>query len=205
MRHILLDQLSLILIYLMLPVWPVWLGLFTVRLFFCVFIIFQGLANQEVLRWTMKMKAEVGADASDEAVKQYIWKTLKSGQVVPGFGHAVLRKTDPRYTCQREFALEHLPTDPMFKLVSQLYNIVPGVLTEHGKTKNPWPNVDAHSGVLLQHFGMVEQDFYTVLFGVSRAMGCTSGLIWDRILGLPLERPKSLSTAGIRKMFEAKK
>ena len=109
-----------------------------------------GLANQEVLRWIVKMKEEVGFGASDAQIKEYIWKTLKSGQVVPGYGHAVLRKTDPRYTCQREFALKHLPTDPMFKLVSQLYNIVPGVLTEHGKTKNPWPNVDAHSGVLLQ-------------------------------------------------------
>jgi citrate synthase len=109
-----------------------------------------GLANQEVLRWVLKMKEEVGFGASDAAIKEYIWKTLKSGQVVPGYGHAVLRKTDPRYTCQREFALKHLPSDPLFKLVSQLYNIVPGVLTEHGKTKNPFPNVDAHSGVLLQ-------------------------------------------------------
>lgn len=72
------------------------------------------------------------------------------GQVVPGYGHAVLRKTDPRYTCQREFALKHLPNDPMFKLVAQLYKIVPNVLLEQGKAKNPWPNVDAHSGVLLQ-------------------------------------------------------
>ncbi len=71
-------------------------------------------------------------------------------QVVPGYGHAVLRKTDPRYTCQREFALKHLPNDPMFKLVAQLYKIVPNVLLEQGKAKNPWPNVDAHSGVLLQ-------------------------------------------------------
>ncbi|KAI8892613.1 citrate synthase-like protein [Globomyces pollinis-pini] len=163
-----------------------------------------GLANQEVLRWTLKMKDEVGLDASDEAIKEYIWKTLKSGQVVPGYGHAVLRKTDPRYTCQREFALKHLPTDPMFKLTSQLYNIVPGILTEHGKTKNPWPNVDAHSGVLLQHYGFVEQDYYTVLFGVSRCIGVMSGLIWDRALGLPLERPKSLSTQSIIKMFEKK-
>jgi citrate synthase len=109
-----------------------------------------GLANQEVLRWTINLKKAVGLGATDEAIKEYIWSTLKAGQVVPGFGHAVLRKTDPRYTCQREFSLKHLPNDPMFKLVSQLYNIVPNVLTEHGKTKNPFPNVDAHSGVLLQ-------------------------------------------------------
>ncbi|RKP40225.1 citrate synthase [Dimargaris cristalligena] len=164
-----------------------------------------GLANQEVLRWTMKMRDELGsAEVSDETIKEYVWKTLRSGQVVPGYGHAVLRKTDPRYTCQREFALKHLPTDPMFKLVSQLYNIVPGVLTEQGKTKNPWPNVDAHSGVLPQHYGLVEQDYYTVLFGVSRSLGVLSQLIWDRALGMPLERPKSLSTQIVKKMFEGK-
>ncbi|KAJ3157840.1 citrate (Si)-synthase [Geranomyces variabilis] len=163
-----------------------------------------GLANQEVLRWTMKMREEVGAEATDEDIKNFLWKTLKSGQVVPGYGHAVLRKTDPRYTCQREFALKHLPTDPLFKLVGQIYNIAPGVLTEHGKTKNPYPNVDAHSGVLLTHYGFVEQDFYTVLFGVSRALGVMNALIWDRALALPLERPKSYSTAHLKKMLEGK-
>ncbi len=96
---------------------------------------------------------------------------LKQGQVVPGYGHAVLRKTDPRYTCQREFALKHLPDDKMFHLVSELYMIVPPILTETGKVKNPWPNVDAHSGVLLQYYGMKEMNYYTVLFGVSRALG----------------------------------
>ena len=94
-----------------------------------------------------------------------------SGQVVPGYGHAVLRKTDPRYSCQREFALKHLPNDKMFNLVSQLYSIVPPILIETGKVKNPWPNVDAHSGVLLQYYGMKEMNYYTVLFGVSRALG----------------------------------
>ena len=69
---------------------------------------------------------------------------------MPGYGHAVLRKTDPRYTCQREFALQKLPNDPMFQLVSNLYKVVPDILLEQGKAQNPWPNVDAHSGVLLQ-------------------------------------------------------
>lgn len=90
-------------------------------------------ANQEVLTWLMEMKKVVGNDLSDEAIKDYLWSTLNAGQVVPGYGHAVLRKTDPRYTCQREFALRKLPDDPMFKLVSQVYKIAPGVLTEHGK------------------------------------------------------------------------
>ncbi|XP_078655583.1 citrate synthase, mitochondrial-like isoform X2 [Branchiostoma floridae x Branchiostoma belcheri] len=162
-----------------------------------------GLANQEVLVWLTKLQQDLGGEVSDEQLRDFIWNTLKGGQVVPGYGHAVLRKTDPRYTCQREFALKHLPDDPMFKLVSQLYKIVPGVLLEQGKAKNPWPNVDAHSGVLLQYYGCKEMQYYTVLFGVSRALGCLASYIWSRALGLPLERPKSMSTEGLKKLVGA--
>lgn len=109
-----------------------------------------GLANQEVLQWLFKLREAIGEAPSDDQVRAYIWQTLKGGQVVPGYGHAVLRKTDPRYSCQQEFAVKHLPEDPLFKLTKQLYRLVPEVLTQQGKTKNPWPNVDAHSGVLLQ-------------------------------------------------------
>jgi citrate synthase len=98
-----------------------------------------------VLNWLTQMKQSVGNDLSDKSITDYLWSTLNSGRVVPGYGHAVLRKTDPRYVSQREFALRKLPEDPMFKLVSQVYKIAPGVLTEHGKTKNPYPNVDAVS------------------------------------------------------------
>jgi citrate synthase len=108
-----------------------------------------GLANQEVLIWITKLVEKIGETPTDDQIKQYVLDTLKTS-VVPGFGHAVLRKTDPRYTCQRDFALKHLPNDNMFKIVSQLYKVVPQILGELGKVKNPWPNVDAHSGVLLQ-------------------------------------------------------
>jgi len=162
-----------------------------------------GLANQEVLVFLSKVIKDIGMDASEDQIKDYVWGLLKSGQVVPGYGHAVLRKTDPRYTCQREFALKHLPNDKLFKLVSAMYMIVPPILTETGKVKNPWPNVDAHSGVLLQYYGMKEMNYYTVLFGVSRALGVTASLIWDRALGLPLERPKSMSTEGLKKLVKA--
>ncbi|XP_023232990.1 citrate synthase, mitochondrial-like [Centruroides sculpturatus] len=162
-----------------------------------------GLANQEVLVWLTKLQKELGTDVSEEKLKEFVWKTLKSGQVVPGYGHAVLRKTDPRYTAQREFALKHLPDDPLFKLVASIYKVVPPILLELGKVKNPWPNVDAHSGVLLQHFGMKEMQYYTVLFGVSRALGVLSSLIWDRAMGLPIERPKSMDTSGLMKLVGA--
>ncbi|KAJ1528799.1 hypothetical protein ONE63_007178 [Megalurothrips usitatus] len=161
-----------------------------------------GLANQEVLVWLTKVKEALGLNPSDDQLKEFIWKTLKSGQVVPGYGHAVLRKTDPRYTCQREFAQKHLPNDPLFKLVAQIYKVVPPILMETGKVKNPWPNVDAHSGVLLQYYGMKEMSYYTVLFGVSRALGVLASLVWDRALGLPLERPKSMSTDGLMKLVK---
>ena len=153
-----------------------------------------GLANQEVLRWVLDLQHEFkakGLPVNKETITKFAWDTLKAGKVIPGYGHAVLRKTDPRYTAQREFCLKHFPGDELFKIVSTVYEVMPGVLTEHGKTKNPFPNVDAHSGVLLMHYGLRENSFYTVLFGVSRAMGVLSQLFWDRALGLALERPKS--------------
>jgi len=159
-----------------------------------------GLANQEVLRWLLDLQQTLGdGPYTNDQVEKACWDILNSGRVIPGFGHAVLRKTDPRYTCQREFAMKHLPEDPMFKLVAQLYDVVPKVLTEHGKTANPWPNVDAHSGVLLQYYQLKEQNYYTVLFGVSRALGVLPGVVWDRALGLPIERPKSVTTEWIEK------
>lgn len=162
-----------------------------------------GLANQEVLIFLKKLQKEIGKDFTKDQLKDFVWKQLKSGQVVPGYGHAVLRKTDPRYTAQREFALKHFPEDNLFKLVSSLYEVVPPILLELGKVKNPWPNVDAHSGVLLTYYGMTEMNFYTVLFGVSRALGVCSSLVWDRALGLPIERPKSMTTEGLMKFVKA--
>lgn len=167
-----------------------------------------GLANQEVLGWVLELDAEfkrTGKPVNKDTIEEYAWKTLNSGQVIPGYGHAVLRKTDPRYAAQREFCLKHMPNDPLFNIVSTIYEVVPDVLRKQGKTKNPWPNVDAHSGVLLTHYGLTEHNFYTVLFGVSRGLGVLSQLVWDRALGLPLERPKSLNVTAINRICETGK
>jgi citrate synthase len=154
-----------------------------------------GLANQEVLSWTMKFMEKLGdQEPTEELVKKALWDTLNSGQVIPGYGHAVLRKTDPRYESQREFCLKHLPDYPLFKLISMIYQVAPGVLEEQGKAKNPWPNVDAQSGVIQWYYGLTDWDFYTVLFGVGRALGVLTNITWDRGLGYPIERPKSLTT-----------
>ncbi len=160
-----------------------------------------GLANQEVLSWTMKFMAGLGGqEPTEELVRKALWDTLNSGQVIPGYGHAVLRKTDPRYMAQREFCLKHLPEYPLFKLISMIYQVAPGVLQEQGKAKNPWPNVDAQSGVIQWYYGLTEWDFYTVLFGVGRAIGVLANITWDRALGYPIERPKSVTTAMLEEM-----
>jgi citrate synthase len=155
-----------------------------------------GLANQEVLGWIQGVMKKMGNKLpTKEEMKAFLWDTLKGGQVVPGYGHAVLRKTDPRFVAQNEFAKKHLPDDLTFQYVNMIYEVAPGVLTEHGKTKNPWPNVDAHSGCIQWHYGVREWDFYTVLFGIGRALGVMANLIWDRGLGYAIERPKSVTTA----------
>ena len=154
-----------------------------------------GLANQEVIKWIFKMVDTLGTKTpSNEQVAQYINDTLASGQVIPGYGHAVLRQPDPRFTAQRVFAEENIPDDETVKIVWQLFEIVPEILGSLGKVKNPWPNVDAHSGAILVHYGLSEFSFYTVLFGVSRGLGVLAQLCWDRALGLPLERPKSVTS-----------
>jgi citrate synthase len=154
-----------------------------------------GLANQEVIKWILEMREELGVELpSGEQIEAYVKKTLSEGKVVPGYGHAVLRKTDPRFTAQMEFGKKHCPDDPLVQTVWNIYETVPPILQSLGKIKNPWPNVDAHSGALLVHFGLVEYEFYTVLFGVSRALGVLASLCWDRALGFPIERPKSVTT-----------
>jgi len=154
-----------------------------------------GLANQECLRWLLGVYDKFGGVPSAEEVRKFAWDTLNSGQVIPGYGHAVLRKPDPRFTAQFEFAKKHMPDDDIFRLAEVVNEVVPGVLKEQGKAKNPWANVDAISGTLQYHYGVKEFDFYTVMFGVGRALGVTANAVWARALGQPIERPKSLTTA----------
>ncbi len=161
-----------------------------------------GLANQECLKWVLELKKKFKGVPTDEQLTQFAWDTLNSGKVIPGYGHAVLRVTDPRYAAFRAFGMAHFPEDPVMQLVNKIFNIVPGVLKEHGKAKNPWPNVDAGSGALLNHYGLKEFSYYTVLFSVSRAMGMLSQMVIDRAMGSPIERPKSVTTKWIKKQFK---
>lgn len=164
-----------------------------------------GLANQEVVKWIYEMQEALGTDEpSKDQIAEYVKQTLSSGKVVPGYGHAVLRKTDPRFTAQMEFGKKHMPDDKLVNTVWNIYDVVPPILQSLGKVKNPWPNVDSHSGALLVHYGMKEYEYYTVLFAVSRALGVMASLIWDRALGFPLERPKSVTTDLVKLWLEGK-
>lgn len=159
-----------------------------------------GLANQEVIKWIYDMLESLQTQTpSSEQIADYVKKTIEQGKVVPGYGHAVLRQTDPRFTAQMDFGKKHMPDDPLVNTVWKIYETVPPILQSLGKIKNPWPNVDAHSGALLVHYGLVEYEYYTVLFAVSRALGVLSSLCWDRVLNMPLERPKSVTTAAVKR------
>jgi citrate synthase len=153
-----------------------------------------GLANQECLAWLIEVKNKFGGVPSRDELYKFSWDTLNSGHVIPGYGHAVLRVPDPRYMAQLEFAKKRFPEDDLVRLAEMVFDVVPQVLKEQGKAKNPAPNVDAISGTLQHYYGVREFDFYTVLFGVGRALGVTANYVWARALGMPIERPKSLTT-----------
>jgi len=164
-----------------------------------------GLANQEVIKWIKEMFAELNTtEPTKEQIAAYCQQTLDDGRVIPGYGHAVLRKTDPRFTAQMEFSKKYCADDTTIQTVWDLYEVVPDILKATGKVKNPWPNVDAHSGAILQHYGMIEEEFYTVLFGVARSLGTLANICWDRALGMPLERPKSVTTKRVKDWISGK-
>jgi len=162
-----------------------------------------GLANQEVIKWIFSMTESLGTTKpTNEQVAQYVKETLDAGKVIPGYGHAVLREPDPRFTAQRVFAEEYIKDNDYVKIVWQLFEVVPDILGALGKVKNPWPNVDAHSGAILVNYGLKEFTFYTVLFGVSRALGVLAASCWSRALGLPLERPKSVTSKWLNEQIK---
>jgi citrate synthase len=153
-----------------------------------------GLANQECLGWVLETMEKFGGAPTEEEIRDYAWETLRGGKVIPGYGHAVLRVTDPRFTAFNAFGKKYMAKDPVFQTVDRVFKVVPEVLKEHGKAKNPWPNVDAGSGALLYYYGLKEFQYYTVLFSISRSMGMLSQLVLNRALGTAITRPKSVST-----------
>jgi len=157
-----------------------------------------GLANQECLSFLLNFVETYGENWTREDIKTHVANQLNSGKVVPGYGHAVLRKTDPRFMLELEFAEKNIKDDNLVSLVRACYETIPDLLAATGKIKNPWPNVDCGSGALLMHYGMTQHDYYTVLFGVSRAFGVMPAQVWSRALGMPIERPNSFDLEHLR-------
>jgi citrate synthase len=157
-----------------------------------------GLASQECVHFVLAIRDEFRGVPTQEQLRKYVWNALESGRVVPGYGHAVLRATDPRFAALHKFGLRVCKDDPLFQIVDMGFHTIPEILKEHGKAKNPYPNVDAATGALLHHFGINEISYYTVVFGVSRALGMLSQLVLNRAMGTPITRPKSVSTEWIK-------
>ncbi|MBV6396784.1 MAG: Citrate synthase [Anaerolineales bacterium] len=153
-----------------------------------------GLANQECLAWYREVLERFNGVPTRDDLYKFAWDTLNSGKVIPGYGHAVLRVPDPRFIAFMEFGRTNFPDDELIRLADMVFDVVPTVLKEQGKAKNPAPNFDAASGVMQYHYGVRNFEFYTVLFGVGRALGVTANYVWARALGQPLERPKSVTT-----------
>jgi len=164
-----------------------------------------GLANEDCLRWLLKMRESFTEFPTLEQVRQYSVDWLNSGKLVPGYGHAVLRVTDPRFTAQLKFGQRYLPDDEIFCLAEMVNDTVPEVLATLNKVKSPWANVDAITGAIQYHYGITQFDFYTVLFGISRSLGLTTHAVWCRALGRPIERPKSLTTRILEQMISEEK
>lgn len=164
-----------------------------------------GLANQECARWLLELMKRFGGAPSKQQIIDYVWETINAGRVIPGYGHAVLRITDPRFEGFLNFGKEYFPDDPLFQTVVNLFEVIPDQLKKIKKIKNPWPNVDAISGSMLYHYGLKEFSFYTVLFAVSRSIGLTAQGVINRAMMNPLLRPKTVTTAEVKKLVKSSK
>jgi citrate synthase len=159
-----------------------------------------GRSAQESTQWQLDAMMRHGGAPDEKEIENYTAETLKSGRVIPGHGHAVLRGADPRFTAMLDFGRAHFADDPLFITVERMSRVVPEVLKKHGKAKNPYPNVDFGMGMVWHHFGITELEFYTVPFAISLSMGMLAQLVWNRALGTPINRPRSVTLDAIRSL-----
>ncbi len=153
----------------------------------------------------MEWLQQFGGVPSDDDLQKIILEKIRAGHTIPGFGHAVLRYVDPRFRAFFNFAREEFPSDPLFGVIEKLTRIVPPLLKEHTNVKDPYPNIDLISGVLLYHFGIKELEFYPLMFGVSLLLGMNAQLIVNRALLFPIFRPKSITTERIKSIVHQSK
>lgn len=135
-----------------------------------------GRANQDCLDFVRS----VGTTDPD-AIEALVRNRLANGQLIFGFGHAVLRAEDPRATIQYALGETLCPDDELFRTAVNLRERAVKVLKENPKVSNPYPNVDAVSGTLLNATGLTDSDYYTVLFGFSRVAGIAAQIVDERV------------------------
>jgi len=108
-----------------------------------------GKANQDCLDFVISVLKQVGENATSKQVEDLIRQRLANNELIFGFGHAVLRVEDPRATVFYNVAAQNYPDNPLVKIAALLRTEGPKILKENPKISNPYPNVDAISGVLL--------------------------------------------------------
>jgi citrate synthase len=164
-----------------------------------------GSASSDSLKWILSIIKFYNRLPTKEELYNCVNSYLDAGKIIPGFGHAVLKVTDPRYLALRDFVEKYKLDSDIFRLIKLLYKVVPEVLSARGKVRDPYPNVDGHSGAMLYHYNIKETEFYPVVFGVSRILGMTAQVIWARAVNYPIERPKSLTINDIVNIAKSKK
>lgn len=160
-----------------------------------------GKANQECLDFNQKILKEVGENASVDEVKEVLKRYLANNQLIFGFGHAVLRVEDPRATVLFSVAEKKYPQHPLVKIASLLRKAGPEILKDNPKISDPYPNVDSISGTLLSAAGFPYPEYFTLLFGMSRVVGISIQIVYERIIardgkGTPIVRPKYIFKSG---------
>lgn len=154
-----------------------------------------GKANQDCLEFVRDVLDQLGEGSSADQVEELIRERLANKELVYGFGHAVLRVEDPRATIFYDYCQKHFADNPLVKIALHLREAGPKVLKENPKITNPYPNVDAISGSMLTAAGFPHPEYYTVLFGTSRACGIAIQVVYERCearegKGTPIVRPK---------------
>ncbi len=154
-----------------------------------------GKANQDCLEFIREVLKEVGENATAAKVEKLIRGRLADEKLVFGFGHAVLRFEDPRATVMYDYLKKHFASHPLVKIGLLLRSEGSKVLSENQKISDPHPNVDAISGAMLVTAGFDYPEYFTVLFGLSRAVGIARQIVYERLearqgKGTPIVRPK---------------
>jgi citrate synthase len=154
-----------------------------------------GKANQDCLHFVKDLLTELGENATEEQIREILERKLANQELIFGFGHAVLRVEDPRATLLYQVANQFYSEHPLVKMAQLLRKVGTKVLQENQKIADPYPNVDAISGVLLSVAGFPYPDYFTILFGMARIVGISRQIVYERLearqgKGTPIVRPK---------------